>query len=125
MKNFLLILVSLLLSFNSYGEWMKASSSDSALHYLDIDNIRKNNGYIYYWVLSDLIKPFENGDASYKIYHQGDCGIFRHKLLSYHFHKKPMGGGVAEVFNDETEWKYPVPEMVDGVVLKRVCEYVQ
>lgn len=125
MKKILLFVLSIIMSFNSYGEWMKVSSSNTAMHYLDIDNIRENNGYIYYWVLSDLLKPLDNGDASFKIYHQGDCGIFRHKLLSYHFHKKPMGGGIAEAFTDETEWKYPVSEMVDGVVLKSACEYVQ
>ena len=40
-------------------------------YYVDTDRIRKNGEYVYYWELSDLLKPDEVGDLSYKVYNQG------------------------------------------------------
>tara|TARA_B110001454_G_C12396868_1_gene299180 strand:+ start:95 stop:412 length:318 start_codon:yes stop_codon:yes gene_type:complete len=92
--------------------------------YVDIDSIKKHNGYIYYWGLRDLLKPDKWGDMSLKLYFQGDCGVIRMKYLSYNYYKKPMGRGESEVDNTESEWKYPPPDTVDGKVLDYVCDYV-
>ena len=126
MKKLLALLFSILISFNSYGEWVKVSTSvTGTTHYIGIDTIKEHNGYVYYWGLRDLLKPDKWGDMSHKVYFQGDCGVVRIKYLSYIFYKQPMGRGTNEVDNTPSEWRYPIPESVDGVVLDYVCDYVK
>lgn len=38
---------------------------------MDLDRIRKNDGYVYVWTLSDYTKPTETGTLSIKQYR--DC----------------------------------------------------
>jgi hypothetical protein len=125
-KNILLAaLLSILISFNSYAEWVKVSTDVNDIpHYIDIDTIKKHNGYVYYWKLTDLPKPNKWGDMSLKFYFQGDCGVVRVKYLSFIFYKQPMGRGTSEVDNTSSEWRYPTPESVDGILLNFVCDYV-
>jgi len=55
-------------------------------------------------------------------YNQGDCKLFRFKILSFSFHKEPMGGGTGEVISPpKKEWKYPHPDSSGETILKRVC----
>ena len=90
--------------------------------YVDFERIRKVDGYVYYWVLQDYLKPTKQGDLSGKSYYQGDCKLFRYKNLSYSFHKEPMGGGTGDVDNvPDKDWKYPAPNTVNEVILKSVC----
>jgi hypothetical protein len=91
--------------------------------YVDFERIRKHGGYVYYWYLTDYLKP-KFGDLSGKIYNQGDCKLFRHKSLSFSFHKEPMGGGTGDVqepVKKQQGWKYPPPNSVDELILKSVC----
>ena len=126
MKKLLVLVFSILVSFNSYGGWMKISdSTDGATHYIDIDTLKKHNGYVYYWTLRDDIEPNKYGDISQKLYFQGDCGVSRLKYLSYIYYKEPMGRGDSEVDNTSSEWIYPPPESILGILLNQVCEYTK
>jgi len=72
------------------------------------------------------LKPTETGILSVKVYHQGDCELFRFKYLSFSFHKEPMGGGTADVsepVKSMQSWKYPSPDSVFEATLKSVCAY--
>ena len=91
-------------------------------YYVDFETIRKVDGYVYFWYLSDYLKPTE-GDLSSKIYNQGDCKLFRYKVLSYSFHKEPMGGGTGEPYTPPDKWDYPPPDSVGETILKSVCAY--
>jgi hypothetical protein len=92
MKKLLILLFSLLISFNSYGEWEKLGKNVSGdTFYIDTDTIKEHNGYVYWWVLNDYLKPNEYGDMSGKTYVQGDCGVNRYKWLSIIYYKQPMG----------------------------------
>ena len=99
--------------------------SDSVIgntFYVDFERIRKHGGYVYFWRLSDYLKPTKYRDLSSKVYHQGDCKLFRHKTLSYSFHKEPMGGGTGDVEEPHKKgWKYPPPNSSGESVLKQVC----
>lgn len=64
---------------------------DGNTFYVDFERIKKHGGYVYFWILSDYLKPDKYGDLSFKRYNQGDCKLFRVKPLSYVFHKQPMG----------------------------------
>ena len=97
-----------------------------ATFYVDFERIRKHDGYVYYWVLTDFLKPDEDGDLSAKTYNQGDCKKFRYKWLSASFHKEPMGGGTGDVQEPVKKgWKYPSPDSSGETILKLVCAYAK
>ena len=130
MKKLLIFLFSILISFNSYGEWTEVGTGASPVNdgdtfYIDIDTIKEHNGYVYWWDLNDRLKPTEYGIMSDKTYAQGDCGVNRFKYLSFISYKQPMGEGSGETFTPPNpEWRYPSPDSVGGIMLKYACEYV-
>ena len=111
------------LSSPSYAEWTKLGENHIGnTHYVDFERIRKVDGYVYWWELVDLLKPDNDGKLSAKLYNQGDCKLFRFKLLSVLEHKEPMGGGTGETFTPKNpEWNYPPPNSVMETNLKTVC----
>ena len=53
MKKLLIFLFSILISFNSYGEWDEIGVDTAGnTSYIDTDTIKKHGGYVYYWVMS-------------------------------------------------------------------------
>ena len=97
-------------------------SENGNTYYVDFERMRKHDGYVYYWNLTDYLKPTSYGDLSSKVYYQGDCKLFRFKSLSYSFHNEPMGGGTGNAVNaPDKEWKYPTPGSGHEVILKSVC----
>ena len=124
MKKLILILLfsTVMFSSSSYAGWTQVSESvDGDVFYVDFERMRKHDGYVYWWELINNLKPNEWGSLSTKIYHQGDCKLFRFKHLSYRFHKEPMGGGTGVVEESGKEWRYPPPQSVDEFILKQVC----
>ena len=92
--------------------------------YVDFERIRKHDGYVYWWGLSDFVKPISKGYSSSKFYQQGDCKLFRSKVLSISFHKEPMGGGtglIEEPYEKLKNWLYPPPNTSVETILKEVC----
>ena len=126
MKKLTLILslvFTVTLSSTSYAEWEKvAQNVDGSTYYVDFERIRKVDGYVYYWVLSNFSKPNDWGNLSSKIQKQGDCKLFRFKKLSASFHTQPMGGGTGEYYSPrDPQWKHPSPNTGGDVILKKVC----
>ena len=125
MKNLLLILTllftSVFFSSPSNAEWTKMTESvDGNTFYVDYERIRKHGGYVYFWTLTDFLKPM-SGIFSTKTYHQGDCKLFRVKGLSWSFHKEPMGGGIGETEDSAEKWNYPPPNSINETILKLIC----
>ena len=111
----------------SFAEWTKMGTTDLAdTYYVDLERIRKVDGYVYFWELGDYSKPVTKMMLqSSKRYFQGDCKILRYKILSYVFHKQPMGRDTGETSEPvNKEWLYPPPNSVVETTLKTVCEYV-
>jgi hypothetical protein len=126
MKTLILILLfsTVMFSSSSYAEWTKMSENvDGTTYYVDYERIRKHDGYVYWWILSDYLKPTKYGDLSTKMYKQGDCKLFRYKSLSFSHHIEPMGGGTGnKTLNvPDKEWNYPPPDTVAEEILKQVC----
>ena len=118
-------MLSLMFASPSYSEWTKVSENvigDN--HYVDFGRIRKVDGYVYFWDLTDLLKPTKLGDLSFKIYHQGDCKLFRYKPLNVSRHKEPMGGGTGKIHTLKKDWLYPPPNTPSEINLKSVCNYI-
>ena len=120
---FILLVSTVMFSSPSYAEWTKVGKSvDGNTFYVDFERIRKHGGFVYFWYLTDFLKPNEYGDLSGIIYKEGDCKLFRFKRLSYSFHKEPMGGGTGDTLNQpDKEWTYPSPKSVAESILKEVC----
>ena len=110
-------------SSTSHAEWTKVSTNDSGNpHYVDFDRIREHNGYVYYWVLHDYLKPNPTGALSAKAYQQGDCNLMRVKYLSFSFHEAPMGKGDGNVNTPQNPyWEYMPPNSIGETTLKAVC----
>ena len=117
------LLFTLMFSSTSFAEWTKVSKGVKGnISYVDYERIRKHDGFVYYWVLVDLLKPSKHGDLSSKVYTQGDCKLFRLKYLSFSHHKGPMGSGAFETYNKpDKEWRYPSPNSSIEEILKQVC----
>ena len=110
----------------SFAGWTKVGENVRGTFYVDFERIKKHDGYVYFWVLTDYLKPDEDGNFSAKIYNQVDCKKFRYKWLSISGHKGPMGGGTGEIDNTpDKEWSYPPPDSSTEIVLKVVCQYVR
>ena len=139
MKKLLTLLFSLLISFNSYGEWEEVVESvDGDTFYIDKDTIKKHEGYVYWWEMGSYINPgnpyeelFDdnefNGTISSKHYRKGDCDVVRYKELSVTYYKQKMGDGDGKddpFITVSDSWEYPPPDTVNGFILKYVCDYV-
>ena len=124
MKKLLILLFSLLISFNSYGEWTQVQELDETNFYVDFDRIKTSNGYVYYWDLLNFLKPDQWGNMSVTRYLEGDCGVFRYKTLTYIFYKQQMGNGEGETDTPKNpEWKYFPPKSIGEHNLNSVCNY--
>ena len=123
----LTVLVLTVFSTPVFAEWTEVDENfNGDTFYVDFERIRKHGGYVYWWYLTDYLKPTQPGHLSSKVYNQGDCKSFRRKGLSYSFHKEPMGGGTGDSISPKNpEWKYPSPNSSIETVLKSVCAYAK
>ena len=118
---FILLFSTVLFSSPSYAEWTKVDEGVGNTFYVDFERIRKHDGFVYWWELGDYLKP-QMGYLSAKSYNQGDCKLFRFKVLSYSWHKEPMGGGTGLTVNIPDNWRYPNPKLIDEYKLKTICD---
>ena len=123
------ILLSIIFTFPSYGDWkFTTMNTDLVSYYLDYKRIRKNNGYVYYWVLEDrLLKPNELGGLSTLNYNQGDCNLFRFKNLSQSQYEGKMGAGrtVSVINVPDENWTYPQPKKIPEIILQVICNHIK
>ena len=126
MKKLLILLFSILISFNSYGEWTKVSVAEGYGHsfYLDFASIKKNNGYVYYWQLIDYLKPTEWGDLSSKSLFEVNCNIpYKERRIAASYYTLPMGKGSPSTTSNTTfEWNYAHPGSSMELILGLVCK---
>ena len=124
---FTLLFSTLVFSSPSYAGWTKVGENENGdIFYVDLDRIRKHDGYVYAWDLSNYLKPTKQGNLSVKIYKQHDCKLVRFKHLSFSFHKQPRGRGSGDVMKPVKEvqgWQYPAPNNVSESILKSICSH--
>tara|TARA_B110000008_G_C16961142_1_gene560197 strand:- start:1994 stop:2362 length:369 start_codon:yes stop_codon:yes gene_type:complete len=118
-----LLLFSILISFNSFGEWKFHSSSlRGDTFHLHADTITKDERYVYYWYLKSYLIPNKYGDFSAKVKVKGDCSNNKLKYLTYVWYKEPMGKGLGERSDKASEWEYPTAASVGAEMLIEVCK---
>ena len=127
MKNLLtltVILYSLIFSSVSFGEWTEiGSTSLGHTFYIDLDRIREQGDFRYYWRLRDSLEPDEYGTLSTIMYRVADCLQYRDKPLQVHYYLQNMGENIDSSATDLIEqWVYPIPETIGESSLKLVCE---
>ena len=107
----------------SFAEWYKIGVTDNGNFYLDVDRIRSDNNYTYYWEMVDLNKPTEQGTSSIQRYIKADCTIIRFKTLQYVFYDGNMGSGKKQM-QDSTvkDWKYFSPGAIGEDILEKACK---
>ena len=125
MKKLLILLFSILISFNSYGEWTFIyKNTNETMFYIDKDTIKESGRYVYWWDLGDSEKLI-GASLSAKFYQEGDCAVHRYRTLSYIFYKQRMGKGESDIDNPQNaEWTYPAPGSIEKDILNFVCDYV-
>ena len=120
------ILFSILLLFSINGfafNWKKvaegAKNGDS--NYIDVDNIRKHNGLVYYWQLVDKLEPLDGGVNAYIDKWKVDCGEEKRTWLNTTDYSQPMGKGrITDEFTSN-KILYPKPNSVEYEHMKFAC----
>ena len=120
---YLLIIFTLVFSPTSFADWTMVSKSENGrIYYVDLERIRKVDGFIYFWQMSDYLIKDKYGDLSNKVYIKADCELFRYQNLKFYFHKRPMARGDAEVEDSvDLSWRYPPPNSNIENMLDVVC----
>ena len=121
-----ILLFTLIFSSNAYSKWTKVTeTTDGNQYYLDYDRIRKVDGYLYYWYLSNFAQPINGRIYSASNYAQGDCKLLRFKRVSTTAFKRPMGKGFIGSRphkKKNQDWDYPHPNSPMESVLRSVCD---
>ena len=118
MKNLLMLstlTLSLMFSSGSWAEWTEVAEAvdGSSTNYVDFDRIKKVNGLVYYWEITDNLEPDKLGIMSDKTYFKADCETMRRMYLSFSGYKLPMAEGTAEyTVTPDPEWRYAQPDSV-------------
>ena len=113
---------TILISLYSYGEWkFHSSSMQGDTFHLHIDTIIKDENYVYFWYMKSYLIPDNFGDFSSKVLVQGDCINNRLKYLTYVWYKEPMGNGLGERSDQESNWEFPASDSIGIDLLYDVC----
>ena len=121
---FIMLFSTIMLLSPSYSDWTKvATNVKGTSFYIDFDRIRKHDGYVYFWRLSDWGKLNKKGFRSSIVYQQGDCKLFRLKYLSDNYYKGAMGTGeeIGGSNIPDKDWNYPQPNSTAEETLQSVC----
>ena len=121
-----LLLLSLLgFCINGFSiNWKKVivdRSGDS--YYVDVDNIKEQNGFLYYSRLEDYLEP-RNGDYSFIRKFKVDCTKRKRIWLSDTFYNQPMGRGKITGEINPKRISYPKPNSIGYIVMKFSCDYL-
>lgn len=125
-----LLFSTVMFSSTSFAGWTKVMTANhvSDTYYVDFERIRKHGGFVYFWSLSDFLKPLMEEYLSERTYYQGDCGRFRYIYLSMTLYRGPMGAGTTNSSEGTIPkgikgWRYPPPNSIEEAILKAVCRH--
>ena len=121
------ILFTTLLLFSKNGfafNWEKVGKDiNGSFFYVDIDNIKKHNGLVYYWGLTDLLEPKDSGTNSYIEKYKVNCEEEEQTWLNITFYSQPMGKGRIIQEITPKRIRYPKPNTVGYEQMKFACDY--
>jgi len=115
------IIFSLLFVTPAWAEWRYITSTQAGDdYYLDFDQIRWANGYVYYWLLDNYTEPLDKF-MSAKSYQKGDCDSLGYQSLQTTLYYQPMGVEKWKTWSPDPEWQYPRPGGAAETIMKLVC----
>ena len=123
MKQLTLLLFSLILSFNSYGEWNWITADlNGDKHYIDFENFEVDtNGYLYYWEMINYTNTTEKY-LSIATYRVADCDLFRTIDLALNGYTQNMAEGTPEMTELNEDWVQHKANSYAGFNLKNfIC----
>ena len=123
---FTLIFSLVICSSPSFAQWVKVGQNDSGYtYYINFKTIKKKNGFVYYWVISDYLKPDKWKDMSSKTLYEADCKYPKKERKIYAtYHTQPFAKGEPSTVSPDTrDWYYPSPNSVMELMLEKVCNY--
>lgn len=119
-KKLLLLIFSLLLSFNSYGEWIQVPTNEKADTYIDFDNLQlRTDGYVYWWMM------VSDSSSSQKAYIQTDCETKAINVLQLDSYDELMGAGDLTSTKPDEGWLYVAPDRGIYRFIRVVCELAE
>ena len=82
---------TLMLSSTSFAEWTEVSSNmgEQNTYFVDFERIRKHDGFVYFWSMSNYPIPIKGVSSEINL-RQGDCKLFRYKIIDGSFYNKPI-----------------------------------
>ena len=116
MKKLLLLLFSLILSINSYGEWTNVLPGNNASLYIDFKTLKERDGYIYWWYMDSW------REGSQQSYAQGDCNLKGFKVNKRVDFSLPMGEGEGIEKDITSSWEYYQPNSGYEILLNFICQ---
>ena len=118
MKKLLLLLFSLMLSFNSFGEWTKLfTDEDGTTWHINIETIKERDGSVYLWQMNS------SKEGSSTMLSENDCDLVRTKFIQMYDYDEPMlEGDSTLVPMDGAEWMFLPPETIGEFILQFACE---
>ena len=120
MKKTIVLLFTLLISFNSYGNWTKIIKDGDKTYYIYFDDIKQKDGYVYWWLMAS------DSEDSSQLYLLSDCEMNRIKPMQEISYSQPLGKGGPDVEEIEDDsWVFLPPETVPNLLNSLVCQYVK
>ena len=116
MKKLLLLIFSLILSINSYGEWTNVLPGNNASLYIDFKTLKERDGYIYWWYMDSW------REGSQQSYAQGDCNLKGFKVNKRVNFSLPMGEGEGIEKDITSSWEYYQPNSGYEILLNFICQ---
>ncbi len=130
LKNFLiffcLIFNQNLESVEMIDRWKLISETpvlNNSSWYLDPESIKRKNGFLYVWVLTNYQIKLDGGYYSTIAYWMVDCDLMRNKYLDLTAYKKMFGNGEPTVIRDENMdiWQYSPPDSNGYFIKEFAC----
>ena len=124
MKKPIILILSMLASFNSYGKWSPIIESKfGSVHFVDASTAKTNGQYIYYWAMENSSKPDMFGALSKAWYIQADCDFNKYKIMSTVLYNRKDGQQKFNTFNNsDPSWDFPAPGSVAYLEVTHMCK---
>ena len=121
------LIFTVMFSSTSFAGWKEVTESvDDETFYVDIERVRKVDGYIYYWMLMDLSTPLADGNVfSAVLRNKIDCPSEGMKSNPIHYYTQEMGKGDRYMSSEiePSSWTYPPPGSAYYALLGVACDY--
>ena len=117
------VLSTTVFSSFSFADWTKVAQTAVTEIYVDFGRIKKIDGHLYVWRLTNYSNRDKFGDLSNLVYEKIDCVLGRTQILNRSYFSQKNANGTASAIDDKPQgWDYPRPSSAFEVVLKVVCE---